>query len=80
MLTNIIDHRRRPYRWAAITAIVEATSHDNSVPDADQATRGEHDTVYDEMPVGSLAEAIAWADSFPGQTTLYLYDLGDGVA
>ncbi|MBE0578173.1 hypothetical protein [Devosia sp.] len=80
MLTNIIDHRSRPYRWAAISAIIEATSHDNSVADADQAMPGENDVVYDEMAEGTVAEAIAWASEFPGMTTLYLYDAGQGIA
>ena len=37
MIWNIIDNRRRPYRWREVNAIVEAVEHDNSCPDADQA-------------------------------------------
>lgn len=37
MLTNIIDHRKRPYRFKKINAVIEPTRHDNTVKDADQA-------------------------------------------
>ena len=80
VLTNIIDHRKRPYRWATISAIVEATLHDNSVADADHAPPSEVDGLYAEMDAGSLADAVAWANTFPGPTTLYLYDAGEGIA
>lgn len=79
MLTNIIDKRTRPYRWVAVSAIVEATSHDNSVADADQAQQTKDGVEYAEMDKGSLADAVAWANTFPGPTTLYLYDAGEGI-
>jgi len=37
MILNIIDNRKRPYRWKRISAIIEATWHDNSCEDADIA-------------------------------------------
>ncbi len=80
MLTNMVDRRKRPYRWVAISAIVEATVHDNSVADADQALPSEADGLYAEMENGSVADAVAWANTFPGPITLYLYDVGEGIA
>ena len=73
MIWNIIDNRTRPYRWACIEAVVEPTVHDNSVKDSDQAPFDR--TYLCEVRDGiSLAEAIAWANSFDCPTTLYLYD------
>jgi hypothetical protein len=76
MLTNIIDKRTKPYRWATVYAIAEATSHDNAVTDADQASAGPDDVPWAEMGNGSLADAIAWANGLPGQVTLFVYDAG----
>ncbi len=36
VIFNIIDRRKRQYRWKKITAIIEPTYHDNSVEDSDQ--------------------------------------------
>jgi hypothetical protein len=80
MIWNIIDHRKRPYRWKRINAIVEATSHDNSCSDGDQAESSPDDIVYDQREGISLADAVAWADSLPGGVTLFLYDEGCGTA
>lgn len=81
MIVNIIDNRTRPYRWKSITAIVEAAFHDNSVADSDQTESqgGDIDVDYDSLEGVSLAEAVAWAQSFEGNVTLFLYDLGDGT-
>lgn len=81
-IANIIDKRTRPYRWKHVTAIVEATFHDNTGVDSDQA-ESQGDTVdvdYDSLEDVSLAEAVAWAQSFEGNVTLFLYDLGDGTS
>jgi len=82
MIANIVDQRRRPYRWREITAIVEATWHDNSVQDSDQSDSVQNaDAVdYDAAERISLADAISWAHSLAGEVTLYLYDLGDGIS
>jgi hypothetical protein len=83
MIANVVDRRRRPYRWQKVNAIVEATWHDNSVADSDQASRAasEDDKVdYDQLEDVPLSEAIAWTQGMPGQVTLYLYDFGDGIA
>jgi hypothetical protein len=82
MLWNIIDRRTRPYRWREVNAIVEATEHDNSVEDADQAPASDP-SVYvlcESLEAVSVAEAVQWAESLPCPVTLYLYDLGDGFS
>jgi hypothetical protein len=76
-IANIIDRRKRRYRYRKINAIVEATSHDNYVADADQSD-GEG-PVYDQLEHRSLADAILWAQKFDGEVTLYLYDEDDGL-
>jgi hypothetical protein len=80
MIWNIIDRRRRPYRWKAITAIMEPTYHDNSVADSDQAHETTDDIIYDQRAELSVADAVAWVQSLPFPATLYLYDLGDGIS
>lgn len=79
MLTNIIDHRKRPYRFKKINAVIEPTRHDNKVKDADQA--GGHDNWmgYDEKEHVSIAEAFAWAQAQPDEITLYIYDEDSGI-
>lgn len=82
-IRNIIDNRKRKYRWKTITAIVEPTWHDNSCPDSDQAEHSlENDwgVGYAQNEHCSLTGALTWAETFPGENTLYLYDLGDGIA
>jgi hypothetical protein len=37
MIWNVVDRRKRPFRWAKINAIIEATWHDNTVADSDTA-------------------------------------------
>jgi hypothetical protein len=45
MISNIIDRRKRQYRWKQITAIIEPTYHDNSVDDSDETEVPEPDFV-----------------------------------
>ena len=81
MIWNIIDRRRRQYRWKAITAIIEPVAQDNSCKDSDQADEPEGDfSFYDQQPEISLADAVVWAQSQPYAVTLYLYDLGGGIS
>ena len=49
MITNIIDRRKRPYRFLKVNAIVEAARHDNSVNDADQVPSCENDSLAYEQ-------------------------------
>jgi hypothetical protein len=80
MISNIVDRRKRQYRWKQITAIIEPTYHDNSVDDSDAVDELELGfIVYDERAAVSVADAIAWATSLPFAATLYLYDLGSGT-
>ena len=79
MICNIVDRRKRPYRWKAITAIMEPTYHDNSVADSDRIDEINFDIIYDERAKISLADAVGWVQSLPFPATLYLYDLGDGI-
>jgi hypothetical protein len=46
MIWNIIDRRKRPYRWRVVTAIIEATWHDDSCPDSDTPRRCEPKTKW----------------------------------
>jgi len=77
MIANIIDHRKQPYRYRKINAVVEASSHDNTAKDADVSHAGGPD--YDELEHSSLADAILWAQNFGGEVTLYLYDQDGGI-
>ncbi len=80
MLVNIIDNRKHPYQWRQITAIAEPAWHDNRCKEADQVReRPIPDWSYDEYKNTSVGGAIHWASEKPGLTTLYLYDLGDGI-
>ena len=86
MILNIVDGRKRRYRWKRINAIVEPVWHDNSVKDTDLAEvpttledELSDDVVYEQLADGSIAEAIAWANAFKCQVTLHLYDDGEGI-
>lgn len=76
-VVNIVDRRKKPYRWKRVLAIVEPACQDNSVKDSDQAEKPMHDWSYDERDGISVQEAIAWAGRHIGQTTLFLRDEGD---
>jgi len=82
MLWNIRDKRTRPNRWREVNAIIEATEHDNSCLDADQAPESDPKLIvdYDALETVSVQEAIAWANSQPYPVTLFLYDLGGGFS
>jgi hypothetical protein len=81
MIANINDRRKHPYRWKRITAIVEPTYHDNTVADSDQAEVPPPGFFpYDQREKTSLADAVLWANELPFEVTLYLYDLGEGIA
>jgi hypothetical protein len=79
MIWNVIDHRKSPYRWKRINAIIEATSHDNGVRDSDEVPPRDDDVVCDQRVGISLSEAIHWANSQSQPVTLFLYDQGQGV-
>jgi len=78
MIWNILDRRKRPYRWKRINAIIEAVEHYNSCADADQAPASDPKEVvdYDQRECISVEEAIGWAHQEQCRVTLYLYDDG----
>ena len=82
MIWNIVDRRNRQYRWREVNAIVEATEHDNSCNDADQAPESDASLTVDyaSLEAVTVNEAITWANGQPCPVTLYLYDVGRGFA
>jgi hypothetical protein len=81
MITNIVDRRKRPHRWKRVNAIIEATWHDNSCTDANQADpEPEYDLDYCERENVSVTQAIEWASKQEAEVTLFLYDQGEGTA
>jgi len=79
MIWNIVDNRKRKYRWLEINAVIEDTFHDNSCEDSDQAAEAIDGTTYDQRKNILLHDAIVWAERASGQVTLYLYDKGQGI-
>ena len=81
MIWNVIDQRKRPYRWMRVNAIIEAIEHDNSCLEADQAEEASPSLVIDHERRDhiSVREAIDWAHEARCPVTLYLYD-ADGDA
>lgn len=81
MIWNVIDYRTRPYRWKRVNAIIEATEHDNSCIDADQAEEISPLAVidHDRRDNVSVQEAIHWANEAQCPVTLYIYDVTDGT-
>jgi hypothetical protein len=77
-ITNILDRRKRKYRFKKINAVVEATWHDHLVEDADQVD-GQDGPAYDQLEHVSLAEAVVWAGTFSDPVTLYIYDEDSGI-
>jgi hypothetical protein len=77
VITNIVDQRKRRHRWKRVHVVAEATWHDNSVTDADQAAPGDESVDYDEMDDVTLAHAIVWGQGLPGEVTLFIYDASD---
>lgn len=79
MIWNIVDRRKRHYRYLKINAVIEDVSHDNRCDDADQFEE-ENDRApeYDARRGVLLHEAILWAEAEEGKVTLYLYDIGGG--
>lgn len=81
MIRNLIDRRKRPYRWKRINAIIEATEHDNTCTDADEAPESDPMVVvdHDHREGLSIEEAVTWAHQVRCHVTLYLYDEGAGT-
>ncbi len=79
MLWNIVDKRKRKYRWQEINAVIEDTAHDNSCEDADQCEVNIDAVMYEERRNILLHDVVKWAEEASGKVTLYLYDKGDGI-
>lgn len=79
MIANIIDRRKRPYRFLKINAVIEPTRHDNSIADADQAEPQAQWIGYDEQEHISLADALQWAHNHKDLVTLFIYDANSGI-
>ncbi|MCK6104138.1 MULTISPECIES: hypothetical protein [unclassified Brevundimonas] len=82
MIANIIDRRVHVHKWRSVDAVAEATWHDNARPgtphhdNADKAASITHgDTMASRSGI-SVTEAIAWAQAYSDEVTLYLYDMG----
>jgi hypothetical protein len=73
-ITNLIDDRKFKYRWKKVCAVAEPTWHDNHCKNADQAVSENLWFGYDDIEDVSVAEAIKWAETKPGDTTLFLYN------
>jgi hypothetical protein len=85
VIFNIVDRRKRIYRWKRIDVIVERTWHDNSWADGDQAPQDDREPDFAAQPDFSaqkgisLADAVTWASSFAVPLTLFLYDEGSSA-
>lgn len=80
MIYNIVDRRKRKYRWQEINAIIEHTSNDNSCEDSDQCEYEDGGVMYEERANIHLHDAILWAGNESTKVTLYLYDKGEGFS
>jgi hypothetical protein len=80
-ITNIVDNRKRKYRFLKINAIVEAAWHDNSCQDADLIACPVDDDgpTYEERKHVTVEDAVAWTAAFLTPVTLYLYDEDSGI-
>lgn len=81
---NVIDRRKRKYRFLKVNAIIEPTWHDNSLDDSDKShpdgVKGAMAWMgYDEKERVSVQEAFEWASKHPDDVTLYLYDEDAGL-
>ncbi len=80
MILNIVDRRKRNYRWQTVNAVLENTHQDNEASDSDQAREDcESQLIYDGRRNISVREAIPWGMAEKAEVTLYLYDEGDGI-
>jgi hypothetical protein len=76
LIFNVIDQRKQPYRWAKVHAVMEATWHDNSCDDADQAPglNIANEVTFEERWDVTVKDAIEWANAEECAVTLYLFD------
>jgi len=81
MLWNIVDRRRRRFRWKTVNAVIESVEQDNACADSDQAPPSDPQltVLYDALEAVSVNEAVIWAMDQACPVTLYLYDEGEGL-
>ncbi|MEM9221043.1 MAG: hypothetical protein AAGB11_01395 [Pseudomonadota bacterium] len=80
MIWNIIDKRKRKFRWREINAIIEDIEHDNITADSDFFDeRNDAAPIYAAREGILLHDAILWAENQEGKVTLFIYDKGDGL-
>ena len=80
MIWNVVDRRKRIYRWRRVNAVIENIEHDNVCKDTDIFDEENNAApLYDERKGVLLHEAIAWAEGDVGKVTLYIYDEGEGI-
>lgn len=72
-VANIVDKRTNKYD-VVCEIIYEPSCQDNKCKGATQFERHDH-VFYEELPKGTIAEAIKHCEQYEGGITLYLYDL-----
>jgi len=72
VIWNIVDQRKRHYRWKRVNAVIEDSSADNSCDDSDQVLpeHGPAGPIYAARKNISVAEAVKWASQEKGLVTL----------
>lgn len=75
-IVNVIDRRTCPFRYFKVTASLQAAWVTNGVFGADQSPW--QGTAVDRDRHLSVEEAIAWANTVPGNVLLILYDFDEG--
>ena len=80
-IVNIIDRRKRKYRFLKVNAVVEAAWHDNTCQDSDQVEYKSRldGPDYREKEHITLEEAVLWGNSFSEKVTLFVYDEDRGI-
>ena len=74
MITNIVDDRFNDKQWSSVWGTVEPTFHDNSCKWADKAVVDSKRVGFVEFSSSAMtfAELLKWAETFPGENTLYV--------
>lgn len=76
MITNIKDNRKNDTKSEGLDFVLEPSYTDNDLPEATQYSQDDPKTniFYAEMLTATIAEAIAWGNSFECPVTLFIYD------
>lgn len=79
MLANVIDHRKRKFRFLKVNVVAEATWHDNRGKDTDYSDPALGGPAYEEFEHIALNDAIVWAQEQTAPITLFVYDEDGGI-